>query len=80
MASGLPAVVTHGSDTGGLVVNGETGYVCGREPRELAKGLGDALSLDRGRVRESVAALEAPILVRRILGLDQAFLQRAPTS
>ena len=32
MATGLPAVVTDGSDTGGLVHQGVSGFVCSRSP------------------------------------------------
>ena len=71
MASGLPAVVTLGSDTGGLVVDGRTGFTCGRDPEELAGRLGDALPLDRDTVRRSVADLDAPTLVRTLLTLDR---------
>ena len=71
MASGLPAVVTLGSDTGGLVVDGRTGFTCGRGPDELAGRLRDALPLDRDTVRRSVADLDAPSLVRTLLTLDR---------
>ena len=37
MAAGLPAVVTEGSDTGGLIQQGVSGFVCGRDPEELAE-------------------------------------------
>ncbi|MCW2811125.1 MAG: tagA [Friedmanniella sp.] len=70
MASGLPAVVTDGSDTGGLVVNGRTGYVCGRDPDELAGRLRDAAQLDRHTVRGAVADLDAPTLIGRLLTLE----------
>ena len=67
MASGLPAVVTQGSDTGGLVVDGRTGYTCGRHPNDLALALVRALDLDRTTVRDAVAGLNAPSLIGRIL-------------
>ncbi len=67
MASGLPAVVTHGSDTGGLVIDGRTGYTCGRNPTDLAGALTRALELDRNTVRDAVAGLNAPSLIGRIL-------------
>ena len=70
MASGLPSVVTLGSDTGQLVLGGATGYVCGRDPAELAGRLQAALGLDRGTVRGAVSGLSAPTLVARILDLD----------
>lgn len=74
MASGLPAVVTSGSDTGNLVVEGRTGYVRGREPDGLADALNAALTLDRGPVRAAVAALDAPTLVQGIFALDHQHL------
>ncbi len=75
MANGLPAVVTQGSDTGGLVVDGRTGFVCSRSPRELAERLRVAGGLDRGVVRSAVSALNAPTLVERILALDDRLVE-----
>lgn len=66
MASGLPSVVTDGSDTGGLVVDAETGWVCSRDPRELAGRIREAAHLDRARVRSAVEDLSAPVLIDRI--------------
>ena len=66
MASGLPSVVTDGSDTGGLVVDGKTGWVCGRDPAELAERCREAATLDRGQVRDAVEELSAPVLIERI--------------
>lgn len=68
MASGLPAVVTHGSDTGGLVAAGVNGFVCGRSPDELARAVERAVGLERAAARSSVASFSAPSLVARILG------------
>lgn len=68
MASGLPAVVTDGSDTGGLVVPGRTGYVCEREPDDIAQAIRGAVDLDRDRVSAGAARYSAPQLVARILG------------
>ncbi len=67
LASGLPAVVTAGSDTGGLVVNGSTGFVCDRDPDELAARLIDARSLNRDVVADAVASLDAPTRVHQIV-------------
>ena len=39
MAAGLPAVVTEGADTGGLIQQGVSGFVCGRDPAELADAI-----------------------------------------
>jgi len=66
MASGLPSVVTDGSDTGGLVVDGVTGWVCGRDPGELAGRVREAASLDRAQVRAAVQDKSAPVLIARI--------------
>ena len=63
MATGLAAVVTEGADTGGLVRQGVSGYVCGRNPAELADALRSARTLDRGKVTDAVAALSAPRVV-----------------
>lgn len=68
MATGLPAVVTHGSDTGGLVDQGRNGFVCGREPDDLARAVEHAVDVDRSRAHASVARFSAPLLVARILG------------
>lgn len=77
MASGLPAVVTSGSDTGGLVVDGVTGFSCGRDPQELAARLLACRGLDRSAIRSSVSHLDAPSLVRRLLTLNHPELQPA---
>ena len=72
MASGLPSVVTDGSDTGGLVVDGRTGWVCGRDPQELAGRVREAAQLDRAVVRAAVADLSAPVLIDRIYAVPHA--------
>ncbi|MGI3781865.1 MAG: glycosyltransferase family 4 protein [Janthinobacterium lividum] len=72
MASGLPSVVTDGSDTGGLVVDGRTGWVCGRDPLELAGRVREASHLARAQVRAAVADLSAPVLIERIYDLTVA--------
>lgn len=66
MAAGLPAVVTEGSDTGGLVQQGVSGSVCGRDPRELADAVREARTFDRAKVTDTVAALSAPRVVREV--------------
>jgi glycosyltransferase involved in cell wall biosynthesis len=63
MATGLPAVVTKGSDTGGLIDEGVSGFVCGRDPEALADALRAARNLDRAKVAEAVADLSASRLV-----------------
>jgi glycosyltransferase involved in cell wall biosynthesis len=72
MASGLPSVVTEGSDTGGLVVDGKTGWVCGRDPLELAGRVREAAEVDRTQVRDAVADLSAPVLIQRIYDVPAA--------
>jgi glycosyltransferase involved in cell wall biosynthesis len=74
MAAGLPAVVTEGSDTGGLVQQGVSGFVCGRDPGELADAVRSARTLDRAKVTDAVAALSAPRVVREVFfpGTDAA--------
>ena len=66
MAAGLAAVVTEGADTGGLVQQGVSGYVCDRDPAQLADALRSARTLDRGKVTGAVAALSAPRVVREV--------------
>jgi glycosyltransferase involved in cell wall biosynthesis len=66
MAAGLPAVVTDGADTGGLVQQGVSGFVCGRDPAELADAIRAARTLDRTKVADAVAALSAPRVVREV--------------
>ncbi|MFU8945153.1 glycosyltransferase [Mycetocola zhadangensis] len=68
MIAGLVPIVTHGSDTGGLVVNGSTGYVTGREPIEIAQRIASAGAIRRTAVRESVASLSAPVVIDQIYG------------
>jgi glycosyltransferase involved in cell wall biosynthesis len=66
MATGLPAVVTEGADPGGLVHQAVSGYVCNREPAELAEALRSARQLDRDKVVNTVSALSAPQVVREV--------------
>jgi len=70
MAAGLPAVVTDGADTGGLVQQGVSGFVCGRDPAELAHAVTAARTLDRAKVTAAVAALSAPRVVREVFFPD----------
>jgi len=66
MASGLPAVVTQGSDTGNIVVDGVTGYTCSRDPGEIAEAIIRAAGIERANVLSAVAGFDAPTLVSRI--------------
>ncbi len=66
LASGLPAVVTEGSDTGGLVRADVSGSVHGRDPAALAEGLRAARALDRAAVADVVSRLSAPRVVREV--------------
>ena len=55
MATGLPAVVTEGSDTGGLVQQGVSGFVRGRDPGRSPTRSGTPAGLDRTKVVDAVA-------------------------
>ncbi|WP_404800741.1 glycosyltransferase [Arthrobacter vasquezii] len=66
MASGLPAVVTEGSDTGGLVVDGVTGYTCNRDPAQIAGQLVEAQALMPQSPINAVHHLSAPEVVRQL--------------
>jgi glycosyltransferase involved in cell wall biosynthesis len=70
MAAGLPPVVTEGSDTGGLIQHGVSGFVCGRDPDELAGAIRAARGLDRAKVTGAVATLSAPRVVREVFFPD----------
>ncbi len=80
MAAGLPAVVTQGADTGGLVQQGVSGFVCGRDPAELADAITAARTLDRAKVAAAVAALSAPRVVREVFFPDRAEPEVVDTS
>jgi glycosyltransferase involved in cell wall biosynthesis len=71
MATGLPAVVTEGSDTGGLVRQAVSGFVRGRDPGGLADAIRDARGLDRAKVVDAVADLSAPRVVRDVFFGDE---------
>lgn len=66
LACGLPAVVTQGSDTGGLVLPNISGSVHGRDPAALADGLRAAQTLDGTAVAGVVSGLSAPKVVREV--------------
>ncbi|WP_315096998.1 glycosyltransferase [uncultured Cellulomonas sp.] len=69
MASGLPAVVTDGSDTGSLVRPGHNGFVVSeRNPDDLAHAISEASTLHRSAARDTASAYAAPRLVARIVG------------
>jgi glycosyltransferase involved in cell wall biosynthesis len=70
MASGLPAVVTEGSDTGHLVVDAITGYTCTRSPAELATCIIEAQAISRRAVVAAVQDLDGPSLVARIFSMS----------
>jgi len=74
LATGLPSVVTEGSDTGRLVRPQLSGSVHGRDPRSLAEGIRAARELDRAQVAGVVARLSAPEVVREVFfGDDTRF-------
>jgi glycosyltransferase involved in cell wall biosynthesis len=66
MATGLPAVVTEGADTGGLVAEGVSGFVRGRDAAALADAIRATRGLDRTDVTAAVADLSAPRVVRDV--------------
>jgi len=59
LASGLPAVVTEGSDTGGMITSGENGLVTDRDPRRLAAAIAGAVTFDRHAASQSARAYGA---------------------
>ena len=66
LACGLPAAVTFGSDTGGLVQEGVTGSVAvGRSPDALADAVARAVVLDD---RKSVASAVSHLSEDAIVG------------
>jgi glycosyltransferase involved in cell wall biosynthesis len=67
MAAGLVPIVTEGSDTGGLVIRGDTGFVTDRQPKEIAERIQDALELPESSMRRAVDHLSAPSIVRGII-------------
>jgi glycosyltransferase involved in cell wall biosynthesis len=66
LASGLPSVVTDGSDTGRLVRAGENGFVTNRDPHEIAMRIRAASKLPRTHATESVTRLGAPAVIADI--------------
>lgn len=67
LASGLPSVVTEGSDTGRLVEDPAIGETTDRDPDEIAAAIERAATLKREAVIARVAMLSAPIIVAEIL-------------
>ncbi|WP_119031473.1 WecB/TagA/CpsF family glycosyltransferase [Gordonia rubripertincta] len=68
LACGTPAVVTCGSDTGGLVRDGVTGFVANdRNPETLAAAVARAIDIDPAVVSRSVGHLSADRVVERII-------------
>lgn len=66
LASGLPSVVTDGSDTGGMITAGRNGAVSHRDPGALAAAIVQAAGYDRHVARKSADEFSAPELVGRI--------------
>ncbi|NKR41060.1 glycosyltransferase [Rhodococcus hoagii] len=66
LASGLPAVVTEGSDTGRLVRDGATGFVVDRDPTSIARAILEAVEIPREHACAAVAELSAPRVIDRI--------------
>ncbi|WP_179220477.1 glycosyltransferase [Rhodococcus sp. NCIMB 12038] len=67
MAAGLPAVVTQGSDTGGLVKPGVTGFTTSRDPEEISRRIIDATRIDPRHPRSEVSRFSAPQVVGQIV-------------
>lgn len=67
LASGLPAVVTAGSDTGGIVDNGKNGFVTDRVPSNIARSIVLAADLKQSDAMDSVKHLSAPTVVREVM-------------
>ncbi|WP_173008039.1 glycosyltransferase [Mycolicibacterium sp. P1-18] len=68
LASGLPAVVTVGSDTGSLIGDGHNGFVTSRDPKEIAAKIRAAAGLSSDSARASVSKLSAPEVIATIFG------------
>lgn len=66
LATGLPAVVTEGSDTGGLIRDGVSGFTVGRSPEALADALRAAVALRAEDARAAVADLSGPRVVEAL--------------
>lgn len=69
LASGLPAVVTEGSDTGGIVKDNINGFVTGRDPSDIALAISRAVKLRPEDARDSVDHLAAPAVVSDVMVL-----------
>lgn len=67
LASGLPSVVTAGSDTGRIVEDHENGFVTDRDPRKIAAAIIRAVDLSPECARTSVNHLAAPTVVRDVM-------------
>lgn len=66
LASGLPSVVTEGSDTGELIRNGENGWITSRDPEEIAARLAEAHDLKSETARATAELLSAPSVIAEI--------------
>lgn len=77
LASGLPAVVTEGTDTGSLIRDGENGFVRTREPSDLAEAIVAAVKLDRATVAQSVKNLDGSVLVPELFAASEGAAARA---
>lgn len=67
LASGLAAVVTQGSDTGGIVADGINGYVTDRDPAGIAAAVRLASALTPEASVKSVTHLSAPFVVESVM-------------
>ncbi|PBC51102.1 hypothetical protein CJ179_10070 [Rhodococcus sp. ACS1] len=71
MASGLSAVVTHGSDTGGLVKSGVTGFTTSRDPEEISRRIIDATRIDPTYPRAEVSKFSALEVIGQIVRAEE---------
>lgn len=72
LASGLPAVVTEGSDTGGIVDDNVNGFVTNRDPYTIAQKILDARGLSSADAEKTVLHLSAPVVVGRVMSDDSS--------
>ncbi|WP_445818883.1 glycosyltransferase family 4 protein [Arthrobacter sp. G119Y2] len=70
LASGLPSVVTEGSDTGSLIEPGVNGFVTSRSASDMADKLSAALHLSTESSVQTVAHLSAPVVVEELFDKD----------
>lgn len=68
LASGLPSVVTDGSDTGGLIRDSVNGFVVNRDADQIASKILQASRFRASDAVDTVVELSAPAVISRIYG------------